>query len=84
MTKHKRRLSKKKKGLSTNPKYTMNPGKAPRKLKNKEKAKLSKTLWESTQMIDPKDIPEISEDDGNSEFEDDSEMEEDIKTDSKN
>ena len=36
-------------------------------------------------MIDPKDIPEISEDDGDSEFEDDSEMEEaeDIKTDSK-
>ena len=44
---------------------------APKKLSKKEKKKLSKSLWESTQnIIDPKDIGELSEDDLSDEYED--------------
>ena len=71
-----KKLSKKKKGL----KAAVNPTMAPKKMSKKEKKKLGKSLWESTQYINKEDLDdsdfEDMSDDSSDEVDDNNKMEE--------
>ena len=45
---HKRKLTKKAKGLSQKPRHTFNPMRANKKLSNKDRKRANKSLWDTT------------------------------------